>query len=342
MDTILSDKHALHDPRIELERGQFVPPRETPARLEIIRRQVEDSGLGAILSPREHGYQSLLRVHAPDYLEFLATAYEAWHAAGYHGEAIAATWPARRMRGQPPRDIAGKLGYYAFSADTAIGAQTWEAAVASADVALTGAECLVAGQRAIFALCRPPGHHAASDLYGGYCFLSNAALAAQHLVDRGAGRVAILDIDFHHGNGTQDIFWQRGDVFYVSLHGDPRDSFPWFTGFADEIGAGPGEALNLNIPLPPGTDFAAYAEALAYALARIHAFGPDALVVSLGVDTFKADPLGFFELQTPDFVEIGRRIARLGRPTLFVMEGGYHLESLGQNVVNVLTGFEQG
>ncbi len=340
MHTIFSERHSLRDPRVELEGGQLVPPREVPARIETIRRRIEEVGLGDILVAREYGLGPVLRVHSSDYLEFLATAFDAWQAAGYHGDAIASTWPARRMVGRPPRDIEGRLGYYAFAAETAIDAGTWDAAVAAADTALTAAERILSGERAVFALCRPPGHHAARDLYGGYCFLSNAAIAAQFLIDHGAGRIAILDVDFHHGNGTQDIFYERSDVFFASLHGDPRDAFPYFSGFADETGAGEGEGFNLNIPLPPGTDFRAYAGALDHALARIRDFGPDVLVVSLGVDTYEGDPLGFFGIESHEFSSLGGRIARLRRPTLFVMEGGYALDELGLNVVNVLTGFE--
>lgn len=342
MHTIFSEKHILRDPQVEFDGGRLVPPWDSPARVEIVRRRIEEVRLGEILHPREHGLEPLLRIHTPDYLEFLATAHDAWHASGRSGEAIADVWPGRRMRGQPPRAIEGRLGYYTFSADTGIDAGTWEAATASVDVALTAAGLLLAGERAAFALCRPPGHHASRDLFGGYCFLNNAAIATQCMIDNGVSRAAILDVDFHHGNGTQDIFWERDDVLFASLHGDPRDAFPWFSGFADEIGAGPGEGYNLNIPLPPSTGFDTYAEALDHALSRIDDFGPDVLVVSLGVDIWEGDPLGFFDLESHELTEIGRRIARLARPTLFVMEGGYALETLGENVVNVLVGFEEG
>ena len=198
-----------------------------------------------------------------------------------------------------------------------------------------------AGARAAFALCRPPGHHAARDLYGGYCFLNNAAIAAQYLRDHGAARVAILDVDFHHGNGTQDIFYDRADVLFVSLHGDPAEAFPYFSGYADETGAGAGSGCNLNFPLPRATEFAAWRAALETGLARIRAFGPDALVVSLGVDTYAGDPISFFRLQSSDFTAYGGLIASCRVPTVFVLEGGYAVAEVGVNVVNVLAGFEQ-
>jgi acetoin utilization deacetylase AcuC-like enzyme len=227
-----------------------------------------------------------------------------------------------------------------MAGETSISHGTWEAARAAADVALTGASRLKEGARAAFALCRPPGHHAARDLYGGYCFLNNAAIAAQYLRDAGAARVAILDVDFHHGNGTQDIFYDRPDVLYISLHGDPAEAFPYFSGFADETGTGAGAGFTLNLPLPPGTEFGAWQDALRAALMRIENFRADALVVSLGVDTFAEDPISFFRLQSADFSTYGRMIGACGLQTLFVLEGGYAVGEIGVNVVNVLSGFE--
>jgi acetoin utilization deacetylase AcuC-like enzyme len=261
-------------------------------------------------------------------------------ASGRAGEAIPNCWPARRVPQRPPRSIEGQLGFYAFAAETSIGAGSWEAAAAAADVAVSGAQHLLAGARGVFALCRPPGHHASRDLYGGYCFLNNAAIAAQRLRDRGLGRVAILDVDFHHGNGTQDIFYDRPDVLFVSIHGDPLDSFPYFSGHASETGVGPGDGFTLNLPLPRGSDYAAWGAALQIALERITSFSPDALVVSLGVDTFVGDPISAFRLQSPDFVHYGRRLGECNLPTLFVLEGGYAVAEIGINVANVLTGFE--
>jgi acetoin utilization deacetylase AcuC-like enzyme len=228
-----------------------------------------------------------------------------------------------------------------MAGETSISGGTWEAACAAANVALTGAAQIEKGARAAFALCRPPGHHAARDLYGGYCFLNNAAVAAQHLRDRGAERVAILDVDFHHGNGTQDIFYERSDVLFVSLHADPSDAFPYFSGYSDETGNGAGAGFNVNLPMPAGTEFGAWAEALRAALSRVENFRADALVVSLGVDTFAGDPISSFRLQSPDFSAYGRMIGKSGIPTLFVLEGGYAVGEIGINVVNVLMGFEQ-
>jgi acetoin utilization deacetylase AcuC-like enzyme len=195
------------------------------------------------------------------------------------------------------------------------------------------------GQRSAFALSRPPGHHAGADFMGGYCFLNNAALAAQALRNNGADRVAVLDIDYHHGNGTQAIFYERADVLTVSIHGDPKTEYPFFLGHADERGAGAATGFNLNLPLPRGTNFATWRAALHRGLERVRSFGAQALVVSLGVDTFEGDPISGFQLRSEDYLTVGRDIASAGLPTVFVFEGGYAVEEVGVNTVNVLEGF---
>jgi acetoin utilization deacetylase AcuC-like enzyme len=306
----------------------------------MVLERVQAVGLGEIRAPSHFGLAPVHRVHDEQFVEFLRSAWAEWAAAGNRGEAIPDCWPARRMGQRVPTAISGKLGYYAMAAETSISAGSWEAACAAADVALTAADLLHRGASAAFALCRPPGHHAARDLYGGYCFLNNAAIAAQYLRDQGAARVAILDVDFHHGNGTQDIFFARADVLYASLHGDPAEAFPYFSGYADETGAGAGAGFNLNLPLPRATGFSSWSAALATALRRIRDFAPDALVISLGVDTFAGDPISFFKLQSADFSAYGRMIGACKLPTLFVFEGGYAVADVGVNAVNVLTGFE--
>lgn len=340
MITIQSENHRLRNAKTELYGGQLVRPFECPERVDHIIDRVKTVDLGPIEAPQEFGREPLLRVHDADFLYFLETALKEWKEAGFEGEAIATCWPARRMVQKIPNHIDGKLGYYALATETSISEGTWEAARASANVALSAAKKLQDGAPAAFALCRPPGHHAAIDMYGGYCFLNNAAIAAQWFRDQGAGQVAILDVDFHHGNGTQDIFYSRNDVFFASLHGDPKEAFPHFLGYEDETGAGKGEGFNANYPMAPGTPFSLWGEALEDALKRIDVFGPEVLVVSLGVDTFEQDPISFFKLTSQDFMRYGEMIAGLKRPTLFVMEGGYAVAEIGVNAVNVLQGFE--
>jgi acetoin utilization deacetylase AcuC-like enzyme len=343
MRTWYSEDHRLHFPQGELSGGELVTPFERPSRVEYVLRRLSERGFEP---PRSSGPVDapLLRVvHAEDYLGFLETAWREWRAEGFAGEAIAGNYPARRMQTvRPPRHIDGKVGYYALASDTAIMAGTWPAALASAGSAQAAAVEVADGARAAFALCRPPGHHASRDQFGGYCFINNAAVAAEAMLSRGAGRVAILDIDFHHGNGTQDIFWERADVFFASLHGDPIDAFPYFLGHADETGLGAGEGSTANYPMPPGTPWDQWGEALDEALVRIGAWGADALVVSLGVDAFENDPISFFKLTSEDFSRAGARISRSRLPTAFCLEGGYAVDEIGINVVNVLEGFEGG
>jgi len=341
MKVHFSEDHRRHFPQAELFGGQMVTPFERPSRVEYILSRLRERGFGDIRDPGAPDMEAIGALCAPDYLAFLETAWIEWKAEGFAGEVMAASFPARRMQNaRPPRNIDGKVGYYALSTETAITAGTWAAALSSAASAQAATADVAEGARASFALCRPPGHHATADMYGGFCFLNNAALSAEALRRAGAARVAVLDIDFHHGNGTQDIFYGRDDVFFASLHGAPEDAFPYFLGFADETGEGPGEGATANYPMPPGTGYGSWAVALDDALARIGAFGAEALVVSLGVDTYRDDPIGFFTLDSPDFADAGRRIARLGLPSVFCMEGGYAVEAVGINTVNVLEGFE--
>jgi len=341
MQTVYTDKHKLRDARTELFGGELVAPFECPVRAEYVLQRVNEVGLGAVHAPDEFGLEQILRVHDAAFIDFLQTCWQKWSAAGMKGEAIPTVWPGRSMpSSRVPDHIEGQMGYYCLANETSISDGTWEATKASASVALSAQAIIAGGERSAFALCRPPGHHAATDAYGGYCFVNNAAICAQSFIDQGAKRIAILDVDFHHGNGTQEIFYQRGDVLFCSLHGDPREAFPHFLGYADERGEGSGEGFNHNYPMGPGTTYAQWLSALNDALATIKTYSPDALVVSLGVDTFENDPISFFKLKTADFSDFGARIATLGLPTLFVMEGGYAVDEIGVNTVNVLTGFE--
>jgi acetoin utilization deacetylase AcuC-like enzyme len=341
MLTVQTERHRLRNSKTELYGGTLVPPFECPERVEIIMKRISEVGLGEVIEPESFGMAPIERIHDKGFLDFIATCWSEWQAEGFRGEAIAPNWPARRMAQRVPNHVDGKIGYYALATETSISEGTWEAALAAVDVALTARKRISEGARGAFALCRPPGHHAASDLFGGYCFLNNAAIAAQAWRDEGAERVAVLDVDFHHGNGTQDIFYQRDDVLFVSLHGEPENAFPYFLGYADETGAGKGEGFNINYPLPEKTGFERWSECLEDACRKIADYGPDALVVSLGVDTFKEDPISFFKLDSDDYLTYGERIGKMGLPTLFCMEGGYAVEQVGINTVNVLQGFEQ-
>ncbi|NMO15634.1 histone deacetylase family protein [Pyxidicoccus fallax] len=339
MKVVHSPLHARHDGGKELHRGELVPCFEMPSRADFILQALRREGF-AVGGPREFPLESLLRVHDAGFVEFLRTAHAEWRAVGKEGFMLPSGFPARSLRRDHiPAGINGKMGYYAFDASTPIVEGTWDAALAAAHCALTAAAHVVEGERGAYALCRPPGHHAGHAVYGGYCFLNNAALAAQYLRDHGKKRVAVLDVDYHHGNGTQDIFWERSDVLFVSIHGTPETEYPYFLGYADERGAGEGEGYTRNFPLPRGTAWAEYVTALDAALDTVGGFAPDALVVSLGVDTYEGDPISAFKLETRHYPLMGERLARLGIPTVFVQEGGYAVEDLGSNVAGVLKGF---
>lgn len=341
MKAVFPPAHVGHAGHVELGAGIIEPGYETPARADIVRAHVEAAGLGAIVAPADHDLALAKRLHHPDYVDFLARAWDLWRAEGYAGPALPMVWPTRALRDDlRPTAIRALLGYWSFDGGAPFVAGTWGAVRAAYASALTAADIVAGGETAAFALVRPPGHHAGSRSAGGYCYLNNAACAAERLRERGASRVAVLDVDFHHGNGTQEIFWRRGDVLVVNLHGDPATEYPFFLGAADEIGAGEGEGANLNLPMPAGSDFGRWGDALDIACRRIETFRADALVISLGLDTFEGDPISHFRLKTTDYPRIGARIAALGLPTVFVLEGGYAVDALGRNAVGVLTGFE--
>ena len=341
MLTIASDAHRLHHPRDPIhDGGKLVAPPEIPERAERIRAALEAAAAGEIREPNEFGPEPVLRVHTRDYIEFLMTAHARWRDATGEPETAEAVPYARPIRNQPhvdARHVVAELGWYSHDSDPVL-AGTWPAASAAVDIALTAWRAVVDGEAAAYALCRPPGHHAAADSFAGYCYLNNAAIVAQAAVDAGA-RVAILDVDFHHGNGTQQLFYDRDDVLFVSLHADPAHDYPYFLGNASERGWGAGEGYTRNFPLAPGTDWSAYGPALEAATAAVTKFGPDVVVVSLGVDTAIEDP-DSFRLVAADYPRIGTAIGGLARPTVFVQEGGYDLDALGRNVVSVLRAAE--
>ena len=334
MRKIWDARQLEHAPALELHNGAFVPHAEHPGRAESIL-----AAIGETEPARDHGEAPILRVHRQDYVDFLRRAHADWKAAGRTGDAAGYTWPVVRRRPLDLERIDARLGQYSYDAGTPIADGTWTGAYWSAQTALTALDVVLAGERSAFAFCRPPGHHAGADYLGGYCYLNNAAIAAQAAIDRGAGRVAILDIDYHHGNGTQDIFYDRGDVLFVSMHADPKTDYPFYWGHADETGEAAGDGANLNLPLSRGTALAEFLAALDEAMARIRAFAPELLLLSFGADTFSGDPISFFRLETKDYPLIGRRIADAGLPTLVVMEGGYAVGDLGSNVAAFLSGF---
>lgn len=341
MKIIYSDRHRLHRGDKEMYRGQLVDCFEKPERADFVYDAVKDRKLGPILDPKAFPVAAIERVHAPRYVRFLEQAWDLWSAQGNSNDALPAVWPVRGLRSDiEPEHFAGKLGLYSFDSGTPLMAGTWTAAKLGADIALTAQQLVTGGERAAFALSRPPGHHAGPDFLGGYCFINNAAVAAQGFRDNGAKRVVVLDVDYHHGNGTQSIFYDRSDVLFLSIHGDPRTEYPFFLGHANETGNGEGLGYNQNYPLPAGSSNAVWFDALGDAVRRIDEFKPDALVISLGVDTFADDPISKFQLREPEYLKLGAQLAALNLPTVFILEGGYAVSEIGHNVAHVLQGFE--
>ena len=339
MKAVYSERHRSHDPQFFLVRGVIRRTTEQPERADRLLKGLA-TGSHQLIEPTAFGQGPRARVHSAEYLRFLADAWDEWSALGDAGpEMIANIHPVRRDATYPT-NIVGKLGWH--TADTAcpIGPGTWAGACAATDVAVTAAQLVLDGEDAAYALCRPPGHHAYADMAGGFCFLNNTAIAAAHLRQKHE-RVAILDVDVHHGNGTQGIFYARPDVLTVSIHAEPAHFYPFVWGYDHERGEGAGLGANYNIPLPLGTGDDAYMTALADAKKTIEAFAPGALVVALGLDASEHDPLKGMSITTDGFKRIGAAIAQIGLPTVIVQEGGYLSDVLGDNLTAFLAGFER-
>jgi acetoin utilization deacetylase AcuC-like enzyme len=345
MISLFSDAHAAHAPAFEIFRGDRVPCFETPQRAQFVLDQLSARG-HALRAPQLDSRPVLAQVHSLRYLRFLEGAWVEWLAldpANADRQPFPSVWPVRTLRSdREPANFTARLGLYSMDNGSPLVAGTWQAAKAGADAAVSAAALVQAGERAVFCCTRPPGHHAGADFMGGYCFLNNAAVAAQALRNGGARRVAVLDVDYHHGNGTQSIFYDRSDVLFVSVHGDPRTEYPFYLGHADETGEGAGAGFNLNLSLVAGSSVDTWFDALDAGLAHIRGFGADAVVVSLGLDTYAGDPISTFRLQVSDYLRLGQRLASLRMPTVFILEGGYAAADLGVNAVNVLEGFEAG
>ena len=341
MRVICSDRHRLHAPEHDIDGGVAVPLLEAPPRVDQILSALRSDASFTFEEPAEHGMEPIEAIHDVGLISFIR---EASLSAGDR-ELFPDSFPHPRLRegmqttlAVEPEERIGRLGYWCFDTGTPLVAGTYRAALASVDIALTVADNVLAGEKVSYGLCRPPGHHAARSVYGGFCFFNNAAIAAEYVLKRGAERVAVLDLDYHHGNGTQQIFYHRGEVLTVSLHADPRHAFPYFTGYADETGAGAGKGANLNMPLPSGTGDREFLEALDRGLEALTRFSPDVTVVSLGMDTYERDPLGDFRLTTDAYSECGRRVMAAAAPIVVLQEGGYFLPHLGENVLQWLRG----
>ena len=337
MKAFYAEEQKRHNPKAFLSSGAPQPNPEQPERVE--RLLVGAKAAGCVVErPRDYGLGPIAAVHTPEYLDFLQHIYPRWRRIeGASEEVIPNIHPIAR-NGSYPASAVGQAGYHMADTSCPISAQTWESACWSAWSAVAAAEALQSGAASSYALCRPPGHHAFADVAGGFCFINNSAVAAQHL-RRSAMRVAIIDVDLHHGNGTQGIFYARPDVLTVSIHADPVRFYPFFWGHADERGEGPGLGYNLNLPLPRKTADEGFLAALDAGIKRVRAFAPDAIIVALGLDAFEGDPFGGLSVTTPGFAKIGEKLGGLKLPTVIVQEGGYLCDGLGDNLTSFLGGF---
>jgi acetoin utilization deacetylase AcuC-like enzyme len=344
MRVVYTDAHRRHDPHVEFETSRAHPPFEHTGRAEAIRETLAADSRFVIDGPTRYGTGAIAAVHDPGLVRFLGEAWGLYQQRnGPTREVVPDVFfrPALREGMSPahePAAINGRLGWWCFETTTPLTEGTFDAACAAVDTALTATDLVLDGERSAYGLCRPPGHHATRSLYGGYCFFNNAAVAAHHAASTTGTKVTVLDVDYHHGNGTQQIFYERDDVQYVSLHGDPARAYPYNIGYADETGAGRGAGANCNVPLAEGVADDAYLDALRSTFAAIESFAPELLIVSLGLDTFVTDPICDLALTTEGFHRCGSAVAELGLPTVVLQEGGYDVTALGENARQWLLG----
>ncbi len=338
MKAIFDDRQLAHNPEIYISNGVASRCPEQPKRADALLAGALAAGC-TVDVPSDHGMKPLATVHSPEYLVFLENIHTLWKKnPDAPDEILSSVRPDRRTASYPSSAL-GLAGYHQTDMSCPINSHTWQSAYWSAQTALSAADLIIGGERMAYALCRPPGHHAFRDLAGGFCFLNNSAIAADYLLQHGL-KPAILDVDVHHGNGTQGIFYGRDDVLTVSIHGDPSGFYPFYWGHTQERGEGRGRGYNYNLPLPMGTNNEAFMVALSSALLRIRAFGADVIVVALGLDTHECDPFKAFSITTDGLAGIGAAIASEGLSVLHVQEGGYLQPSLADNLTSYLRGAE--
>ncbi len=344
MSVVYTADHLRHSPDVEVENSRIHAPFEHTGRAEKIRTVLEGDARFAFRGPDRHGLAPIEAVHDTGLVRFLGEAWAEFQLAnGETRDVFPDVFyrPAIRNKmsdGREPSSINGRLGWWCFETTTALTEGTFVAACSAVDTALTATQLVLDGAPSAYGLCRPPGHHASSTMYGGYCFFNNAAIAAHRIASTTGTKVTVLDVDYHHGNGTQEIFYDRDDVQYVSLHGDPARAYPFVIGFADETGSGRGAGSNLNVPLPARADDDAFVQALTNTFDAISAFGPSTLIVSLGLDTYITDPIADLAVTTDGFERCGAAVRELGLPTVVLQEGGYDVDALGENVRRWLIG----
>lgn len=326
----------LHHPQTYLSRGQMRKPQEIPDRVDGILEGLAQMSL-SVIEPKDYGKAPLLAVHDSAYLDFLENAHRRWKEIPQDwGNEVMSNVYVRQPN--PLRGILGEAAKYLADGSCPVGPHTWTSSYWAAQSAVAAAEAVLAGELSAYALCRPPGHHARRDAAGGFCYINNAAVAAQHLRQK-YGKVAVLDTDMHHGQGVQEIFYGRDDVLYVSVHGDPTNFYPVVAGFDDEQGEGSGKGFNLNLPMPHGSTEEVFFEKVKVAIDTLNRFKPDVLVLALGFDIYKDDPQAQVAVTTEGFGRLGQIISQLNLPTVVVQEGGYHLGAMAANTKSFFTGF---
>jgi len=335
---VFSRKQLDHYPKTFLSSGAPTSNPELPARAERLLAAALESGLEQKL-PEDYGDEVIAAIHSPNYIKFLQDIYPRWsRIEGASEDVLPNVHPISREDAYPESAV-GQVGYHVYDGSCPISADTWHSARWSAMTAAHAARRVISGDSACYALSRPPGHHASQDLAGGFCYINNNAVAAQQLLAK-FERVAIVDVDVHHGNGTQRIFYQRDDVLTVSIHADPIRFYPFFWGYAHELGSGQGKGYNINLPLPRGTKNLDFLKTLEKALNAVSVFSPDALVIALGLDAHEDDPFRGMSITTAGFGSIGKILATVGLPTVIVQEGGYLSDALGKNLSSFLDGFQ--
>lgn len=345
MKWFYTELHRQHDAEVEVWAGVPAPSTEVGARAEAIASTLSGDPFFVAARTKEHGIDPIERVHNPAMVRWLEGAWNECRPFSKRREVIPDTirhagMVAGLVQGvEPIGSPFGRLGYWCFDTMTPIVEGTYSAARGAVDVALSALDAVMDGEGSSYALCRPPGHHAATSVMGGFCYFNNAAIVASQMAEKTGAPVAILDVDYHHGNGTQQVFYERGDVVYVSLHADPDREFPYFSGRADEKGQGSGRGANRNFPLASGVGDAEYLQTLERALDFISESGARSLVVSLGLDTYELDPLGDLKLTKDAYWQMGHMVGKLALPTVIVQEGGYYIPDLGANVSSWLKGF---
>ncbi|MBN2789247.1 MAG: histone deacetylase family protein [Candidatus Delongbacteria bacterium] len=342
MKVIIPKDHQLHDPITILDGWNFIPAFEIALRVDSICNKLRSGSFEFLHSGEfsERTEKAAKSTHSKNYFDFLSSVYQEWSKTQEHDNGVIPYHFNRNSENKKDLGIINEVGLHSYDTCTPIFRHTFTASLNSVECALTASDHILRGDKSVYALCRPPGHHSGKEFYGGFCYLNNSAISAKYILEKTQDKkIAILDLDYHHGNGTQDIFYDTNEVLYVSIHADPKFDYPYSWGTKNETGTGKGKGYNINLPLDLGCDEKTYLSTLDTAISKINEFSPDFLIISLGVDTHINDPVGSFKLSFESFTKMGSRFKNYKIPVLIVQEGGYDLNSIGTSVSNFLSEF---